>query len=184
VLSLWRAYGQDHGYALEIARDSLETALTAVSTYPPATGLVKVRYGHVAADDAIAQAVKEVASFSRNMTHPGVKGHYAAIALNALLAGIKHPGFAEEKEWRLVVGLELFDEAAYPPTNRKETRFRPTPMAIIPYIELPLDRTGIVGIRVGPGENVDVREASVRRLLKTLGMGNTEVTRSDVPLRS
>jgi hypothetical protein len=42
-------------------------------------------------------------------------------------------------------------------------------MAIVPYIELPLERDAIVSVRVGPGNNVDVREAGVRRLLKTWG---------------
>ena len=56
-------------------------------------------------------------------------------------------------------------------------------MAIVPYIELDLPLEAIVSIRVGPGNNVDVREAGVRRLLQALG-SKAEVVRSDLPLRT
>jgi hypothetical protein len=156
----------------------LREALGSVPTYPPASGLFKVRYGHAEADSVVSSALQEVSAF--NLNHPGVKAHYSALAVSAMLAQVKHPGFAEEQEWRIVVGLETFDDSGA--SGREPTRFRSTPRAIVPYIELPLERDAIVSIRVGPGENADTREAGVRRLLKALGSSAT-VTRSEVPLR-
>lgn len=180
LLSQWRGYGQDHGYALEIRAEALQAAVSKIPSYPGATGLFKVRYGQATADAVVQQAMAELAGF--NLNHPGVKAHYSALAINSLLAQLKHPGFEEEAEWRLVVGLEILDETQFAQVGAR-TLFRATQMAIVPYIDIPLDRSAIVGIRVGPGGNVEVREAGVRRLVTALGM-DVAISRSEVPLRT
>lgn len=184
LLSQWRGYGQDHGYAIEITKGSLRDVAKAIPAYPPATGLFKVQYGLDAANEVVAGAIQAVADF--NLNHPGVKAHYSALAVSSMLAQVKHPGFAEEHEWRLVVGLELFDESnakAEGTSMYRPTRFRPTSMAIVPYLEIPVERDSIISIRVGPGDNAEIRASGVRRLLKTLG-SNAVVTHSAVPLRN
>ncbi len=179
LLSQWRAYGSDHGYAIEISVDALHSAIKAVPTYAAATGLFKVRYGYETAETVIETAIAEVASFNGN--HPGVKAHYAALAVSSMLAQVKHPGFSEEQEWRLVMGLEIYDESSV--TRQQPTQFRATNVAIVPYLTLPLPLESIVSIKVGPGKNVEVRESGTRRVLKSLGSKAT-VTRSEVPLRT
>jgi len=184
LLSQWRGYGQDHGYAIEIAKDSLRDAAKAMPTYSSATGLFKVLYGLDAANEVVENTVQIVADF--NLNHPGVKAHYSALAVDSMLAQVKHPGFAEEREWRLVIGLELFEESnansegtpTYP-----STQFRSTPIAIVPYLEIPVERESIISICVGPGDNAEIRASGVRRLLKILG-SEAVVTHSEVPLRS
>ena len=180
LLSQWRGYGEDHGYAIEFTTVGLEQSLQQIPRYKRASGLFKVQYGGEATDAIAGSAVEAVADF--NLNHPGVKAHFAALAVSSMLAQVKNPGFAEEQEWRLIVGLDLLDESKASGAQWP-TMYRSTRMAIVPYIELPLERDLIVSIRVGPGNNVDVREAGVRRLLKTLGCEAT-VTRSEVPLRS
>jgi hypothetical protein len=182
LLSQWRGYGTDHGYAIELKTDALTTALGGFSTYPPAKGLAQVRYGSDAAADVVSRAVEGVGDF--NLNHPGVKAEYKALHLAALLATIKHPGFREEKEWRLFAAFERYQQGPMvDPVSHEPTRFRSTPMAIVPYIEVQLPSDAIVTVRVGPGNSTDVREAGVRRLLKSLG-SNATVLRSDVPLRA
>lgn len=178
LLSQWRGYGKDHGYAIEITKDALHNAVSEIPTYPPASGLFKVSYGLEAARSVVENAVQQVADF--NLNHPGVKAHYSALAVSSMLAQAKHPGFSEEREWRLVVGLEVLEESIL---GGKPTLYRPTPMAIVPYLEIPLPRESIISIRVGPGDNSEVRAGGLRRLLKTLGSHAT-VTYSEVPLRS
>jgi Protein of unknown function (DUF2971) len=180
LLSQWRGYGKEHGYVVELRIDALHDALTRIPAYPAATGLFQVRYGHAAADSVVKSALQEVSTF--NLNHPGVKARYSALALSSMLAQIKHPGLAEEHEWRVVVGLQILDESENA-RDRQPTLFRSTPRAIVPYIKVPLGRDAIASIRVGPGENTDVREAGVRRLLKALG-SNAAVTHSEVPLRN
>jgi hypothetical protein len=182
LLSQWRGYGADHGYAIELKADALATALGGLNTYPPATGLARVRYGSDAAADVVSLAVEAVADF--NLNHPGVKAEYKALHLAALLATIKNPGFYEEKEWRLFAAFDRYQQGPIvDPVSHEPTRFRSTPMAIVPYIEVQLPSDAIVTVRVGPGSSTDVREAGVRRLLECLGL-NATVLRSDVPLRA
>lgn len=91
LLSQWRGYGTDHGYAIECATEPLRSALTELKAYPPNTVLTPVRYGMSEAQEVVDAAVLDMASFNGN--HPGVKAHYTAQYLAARLATIKHPGF-------------------------------------------------------------------------------------------
>lgn len=184
LLSQWRGYGKDHGYAIEFTKEAIHDAVTAITAYGPATGLFKVQYGLDSAAGIVGSAIRAVADF--NLNHPGVKAEYSAMTVSSMLARIKHPGFAEEQEWRLVVGQQILDEASlgkfginlhHPPAL-----FRPTPIAIVPYLEIPIKRESIVSIRVGPGDNAETRASGVRRLLKMLASEAT-VTYSEVPLR-
>jgi hypothetical protein len=174
LLSQWRAYGSDHGYAIEVNADALKTAVQQIAGYEPGISLMQVRYGRDAAADVVSTAMRHL-SEDTNLGHPGVHAHYMALRLTAMLAGVKHPGFQEEREWRVVAAFE--DETS------ELVRFRSTPMAIVPYIEVPLPKDAIVTIRVGPGRHIDVREAGVRRLLRTVGC-EAPVVHSEVPLRT
>jgi hypothetical protein len=178
LLSQWRGYGRDHGYAIEITKEALRDSVGGMPTYSPATGLFKVQYGLDAANEISGKAIEEMAGY--NLNHPGVKAHFSAMAISSMLAQVKHPGFTEEEEWRLVVGLEV---VGAPTSGPGATLFRATPMAIVPYLKIPLRCESIVSIRVGPGENAEVRASGIRRILTTLGSSAT-VTHSEVPLRS
>jgi hypothetical protein len=136
--------------------------------------LRRVRYGTDAAKDLIESALTMVAEF--NLNHPGVKAHYAGLLLRSVLTTIKHPGFAEEREWRTIVATERT-------WMTKDLSFRTTPVAIVPFIELPLPREAIRTIRVGPGRNADARAHAVGTVLEAHDM-KIDVLRSDVPLRT
>ena len=86
-----------------------------------------------------------------------------------VLATVKHPGFLEEKEWRLVAAFRQYQQGPNPFDTNEPPLFRNTDMAIVPYIEVPFPKSAIVSIRVGPGKSSDVRAAGVRRLLNSLG---------------
>jgi hypothetical protein len=169
LLSQWRGYGADHGYAIEVRKDALLETIEGLPAYPPAKGLGPVHYGLESAPKVAARATEDIGRF--NLNHPGVKAEYAAINLAAALSTIKHPDFSEEREWRLYAAVE------------SAPHFRATPMSIVPYIEVDLAVDAIVSVRVGPGNSIDVRQAGVRRLLDSIGSTAT-VLRSDVPLRS
>jgi hypothetical protein len=174
LLSQWRAYGSDHGYAIEVKRDALKTAVQQIAgSLLEGVGLTQVQYGSKAAADLVSAAMQDM-SRDTNLGHVGVHAHLMALRLAARLAGVKHPGFQEEREWRLVAAFEYgFEEHA---------KFRSTPMAIVPYIEVHVPKDAIAAIRVGPGRHVDIREAGVRRLLHKVDC-EASVVHSEVPLR-
>jgi Protein of unknown function (DUF2971) len=181
LLSQWRGYGADHGYAIEVDTDALERTVAVLvestqGSYPEQdimSGVAQVRYGPDAATDVVTSAMREV-SGDANLGHPGAHASVMAGSLTTMLAQIKHPGFAEEREWRAILG------------HSDDVKFRPTTVAIAPYLKIPFDYELVVSVRVGPGRHAAVRRAGVIRLLESLDFGSqlAPVLTSDVPLRS
>ncbi len=174
LLSQWRGYGTDHGYAIEFRTDALESAVDGIANYPPSRMLMPVRYGIDAANQIVSTALHDV-SQDTNLGHYGVHAHYMALRLSTLLGAIKHPGFSEEREWRVIAAFERH--------QLEGIQFRSSSMAIVPYIEIAFPYDSIVSVRVGPGRHVEVRQQGVQRLLRSLGY-DAEVLCSDVPLRT
>lgn len=167
LLSQWRAYGSDHGYALEIRVDALRNQL-------PSQGgeLLRVQYGQAAAT-TLANEVLNRLTQRTNLAHPGVYGHHYAQEVTKLLASVKHPGFEEEREWRALIFRTALSKGA---------KFRVSPMAIVPYVEIPLPRDAITRVIVGPGRHMDIRKEGVQRLLEALQC-SAVVDGSAIPLR-
>lgn len=190
LLSQWRAYGSDHGYAIELKSSELDAAIRRISGYPDARMLMPVRYG-VEAATAVLSTALQVVSEDTNLGHIGVHAHYMALRLSALLATVKHPGFKEEQEWRTIAAFEQYDRSVheYIPAleeydyDRNLLKFRSSSMAIVPYIEVPFPKEAVVSIRLGPGRHLDIRQQGVQRLLYSLDY-EAEVFSSEVPLRS
>lgn len=102
-----------------------------------------MRYG-AATRDVIDRALTMIAA-DTNLAHVGVHAHYRAMQLT----GAKHPGFQEENEWRAIIGIEK--------PSQTRPSFRAAPMAIIPYITIPVPTDAIVRVRVGPGQYTEAR---------------------------
>jgi hypothetical protein len=174
LLGQWRAYGSDHGYAIELDMALLrESVADALRRYSSAT-VAKVRYGSQAARNVLQTVVDGVNS-DTNLGHPGAHAHLMAVRLTRMLAEIKHPGFSEENEWRFVIASEGEDPDS--------VQFRATRMAIVPYVEVAIAESAIVGVRVGPGHYVETRQEGIRRLFRALRR-DTPVTCSEIPLRT
>ena len=133
-----------------------------------------VRYGQAEAEKLLLEALDAI-TMNKNMAHPGMQAHSMTLQLNALLGVVKHPGFQEEREWRIIVATERY--------QRDEVKFRSSPISIVPYIEIPFEMSAISAIRVGPGRYVELRRQGVLRLLSALGR-EADVLTSDIPLRT
>ncbi len=111
----------------------------------------------------------------------GFPGSYGSVRLHRflmpVLATIKHPSFADEIEWRLVLA-NAFALAEV------RTSFRVGDFGFAPYIEVPLPAESVAEVVVGPSPHPEIRKAGVQRLLSRLGLPSVAVTGSDTPLRS
>lgn len=174
LLSQWRAYGNQQGYVIEFRREWLEQALDGLHTYEPSCGLRAVRYGLEDAVNVVGTAVEQVQS-DTNLAHWAVAARYMALRLVAVLATVKHPGFHEEREWRLVV--------AYVSSGQDPVKFRSVPTGIVPYVVVPFPREAVVSVRVGPGQDIPARRDAVRRLLHRFDYV-AEVASSETPYRT
>jgi Protein of unknown function (DUF2971) len=186
VLSQWRAYpASAEGYALGFAPNTMcrntHLRLRRV-TYDVQEQTELVR-------EVLAFFATGLTRFDGRGPAPGYACQFALRETVHLLSEcvfcFKHPGFHEEREWRLVhVVLQQQHWPSAPPRHRE------TEWGRVPYVELrpnggPPGSTmhlPIVDARVGPSPDQDHAEASLRQLLRHAGY-DVPITRSSIPLR-
>ena len=91
-----------------------------------------------------------------------------------LVPTFKNEGFHEEAEWRII--------AKEP---KEQVKFRASSSYLAPYVELEIltstANTALREVIVGPNPNQSRCEASVRTLLKAIGLNGVKVKRSALP---
>jgi hypothetical protein len=103
------------------------------------------------------------------------------LALALVMSALKHRGFEEEREWRLV--SQYPDEALY------GVAFRPGRFGVTPYFELPLDLKKddprkIDEIVIGPTSNHTASRAALDILLSKCEIAVSQIKSSHTPLRN
>lgn len=187
-LSMWRAYGGNAGVALVFKTTQL---LTLGSDYLGAYW-VPVQYADQA---AVAKTVGEVAGLLRERVaelrkmQPDSLAQMLGRAIRMCALCTKHPGFAEELEWRLI---------AFPFTSRQHRL--PTSVEVIRGIPQTVkkfelkDHVGVTGLSleacldeviVGPCATPEIIRESFVQLLESVGIKDASrlVRTSDIPLR-
>ena len=92
------------------------------------------------------------------------------VHLLSLATRIKHDGFQEESEYRIVTFC--------PPEM-----FSPNAIGMVPRVKIDFPPSCVRGIRIGPGQHMATRESSVRAYLDKHKdrYSHVEVSRSDIP---
>lgn len=200
LLSQWRGYGDDGGYAIVFDSKELESILKAEVTM---NHYMFAQFGDVyyhGIDPAIQPATPEIIE-NENIVHQGVgvmlrggmadeaKMFYEAIT--ALSCFYKHWGFWEEREVRVVV-LPANQEVAWAgqlqARPQKEVHFRDRDGQKLPYVELfsSVRLTGAIAplpikrVIVGPHKNREMHAESVRKALACAGY-EVDVVQSEIP---
>lgn len=168
LLSQWRGYGADQGYALGFGIEPLR-ALSIGEITP-------VQYGIANPTDYFRE---ELAKSGYRSGHPGISEWYASEHLLPRLARVKHPGFAEEREWRILKQMTIYDLKS----PNASVRFRPSSMGPIGYLTIPFAPACLREIILGPGTHTETREAAVRDLLRYHDLEHVNVSISRVPFR-
>ena len=200
VLSQWRGYGGNGGYALVLDTRKLEVMLEAEARHH---NYMHVQLGDVyyhGIEPTIQPATPDIEEYEQ-IFHQGIsrmmRGGTAEEtprfyeAVTSLSCLYKHWGFWEEREVRLVV-VPASDEVANagepqtPP--RKEIKAFSRNEKDIPYVELfaaggPASAKGRLPVKrviVGPHKDRELHAASVRELLALNGYF-AEVAQSEIP---
>ena len=199
-LSQWRAYAPRDGVSIGFHRG----ALGAVKDF----ALWKCRYAHGAEiathrenrelqvlADEVEETIRWVSRLvqaegrrkkaqtvrERSMAEANHVLHISTVLVWGALR-LKHAGFAEEKEWRLI-------------DNRRadvlgNTQFRRGAFGVTPYLVVPLPETwrtaplGIAEVIVGPSSNAQAIVASIQDLLRTTLHSNARVSSCGIPYRA
>jgi hypothetical protein len=103
---------------------------------------------------------------------------------------LKHFGFAEEKEWRLIDNRDLGSLIARGGDPLDGTKFRRGAYGVTPYLVVELPKRwrtaplGIAEVIVGPSSNANATVASIQELLKSRICSTARVIPCDIPYRA
>jgi len=182
LLSQWRTYAdRGGGYAIGFDKQKIShfVAEKRLSLFP-------MEYGPGTNSKLLSDDIRALvhAFDTCNQKWPGAEKVLLSAAVEALkislifrLFWLKHPGFAEEKEWRILAE----------PGDLSKVRFRQGQGTLVPYIELDLpssDKMPIQEITHGPSSHPLLAAQALEWLLKENGLPNVEVHGSVIPLRA
>jgi hypothetical protein len=196
LLSQWRGYGTDGGYAIVFESAKLEEVLGEREA--PAFEYQFVNFCDVDYDfpeesgrsvhperekwEADVQRV-----FKQFILSRGAEPLHLHAEISALSSRYKHHGFSQEEEVRMVlipihdevhkVAIEVAKSKGRSLMPRKPIKFRERGGVLVPYLELfggaingPSGKLPIRRILVGPHVERDKRAAAVRSMVKQYGM--------------
>ncbi len=191
LLSQWRAYTRpNQGLSLRFDRERLEAFMARHGflmyrcEYLPEHKLGDYRYHFMsrmigAAKDADASNAQPSAVPSPEHYHELFNTFTDEILRTAV--AIKHPAFAEEREWRFVSRNLTSEELKH------RVQFRDGATSVIPYLSLCTandEQLPLNGIAVGPTPFVRQSMEALRTFLSAAGRSDIPVSDSGVPFRS
>lgn len=201
LLSQWRAYGPDGGYAIVFDTTTFDEILSAETTpyQEEIFSWIDVQYhlnenrrtGDPDTDNWIEKL--EIAAYNFFRASSENNASELANPLTILSSIFKHLGFEEEREVRFVLsllGTRLESEPELQSIRQHPINTRIRMGETIPYVELCI--RGSNGVRmhlpikriiVGPHQDKNNRKRAVQLLLKQHGLNPDMVTVSDIPYR-
>jgi hypothetical protein len=199
LLSQWRGYGLDGGYAIVFDAARLHSLLTAESAiyYEERLLLTDIQYDMEnfpeVKDEQVSEHIKNVKTWAHTMLRTGstnTENEKVAESCSVLSILCKHRGFEEEKEARIVVS-EPSVKIGPDPSNEsgkpcRKIRSYPRNGVPVPCVHLfedqKLDALPIRRVIVGPHPEKSDRKSAVEILLRNHNI-NAEVLESDTPFR-
>lgn len=193
LLSQWRGYGVDGGYALVFDTEAFEELLKAegaafsyqfaqwadVHYYDEGPNAPRPAEEILQAEASLGAAV---ADFVRNPTREALEPTYEPVTMLSCL--YKHWGFHEEREIRVVAIPSSQDVARAQGKHFRAQKFflrNGTPIPYVPLFEsLPSARLPITRVIVGPHREKQQRKAAVEAMLAANNV-SAEVVVSEIP---
>jgi len=189
-LNQWRTYGNGAGFAIEFEAPTDEAATLDMGPEPPGlvTTLEQVEYRRdeqIRIARTIVDGYLKVIPDPRASTLPELRmalsvAEYVRILARRFAPRVKHPGFASEKEWRIVCRAE--DDQV-----RESLSFRAGGQLLIPYLKLMPKGREVLPIKAiwcGPTSDAALNVASADLLLKRFGYHDVPVKQSGLSLRN
>jgi hypothetical protein len=188
-LSMWRAYGGVTGVAIVLRSTPFVSASNALKIYSSPVAYFSFEQFN-REFSRIADNVDANAEFVRQLGRDAMIGYIFNMFRFSMWC-TKHPGFHEEREWRIVYTPE-FDKSERVLQELKVIRGIPQPVFKIPLRNVPEE--GLVGIElpefieriiIGPTQYPNVMHQAFVTMLADAGVDDAaqKVWISDIPLR-
>jgi hypothetical protein len=188
-LSMWRAYcAKPDGVAIVLNTEPFRLKSNALNAYSS-----PVYYGRVV--DFKARFLQMLGNVDREHVAVSTLGHEAILSslLMALLFGtvcLKHPGFAEEKEWRVV----HMPNIRIPSLLRRTDVAGPPPQTVYEILLQDAPDQGLIGLEpdalvdkiiIGPSNRAGLIRQELEELMTVAGMKGAaaRIVDSGMPLR-
>lgn len=191
-LSMWRAYGGTAGVALVLNQRPFASTSNALNAYSAPVSYLDVEEFQLQFDEVLARMEANL-PFLQAMGEENVSACVFEL-FRSLSVATKHPGFAEEREWRII------HSPTFEPSERllhdiKVVRGVPQSVYKIPMKDVPEE--GLVGatipdlierVIIGPTDYPYAMAEAFARQLEICGLTKEEAWRrivvSNIPLRS
>jgi len=188
-LSMWRAYGGVTGVALVLDGGVMVRPSDALGAYSS-----PVFYGDspafASAFGEMVAGLEENAEYLKSLGRERVQASLFSVFRYAVLC-TKHPGFREEKEWRVIASPTMYPSARL---SKEVVVVRGVPQMVVklPLVDVPSE--GLVGLAIpellerviiGPCQFPLVTFLAFARLLSELGVSDPgdRIIISDIPIR-
>ena len=189
-LSMWRAYGENQSVAIVLNTEvfTSETDILCANIYP---------VSYLSPEDfnqkffSVSERIEKHIDFIASLDENAVLNIVFELFRNYAVS-IKHPGFAEEREWRIVY-MPTFRVSEHVKIEMETINGLPQEVCKIPLKEFPDEGfTGasiprlIYRIIIGPNDNQIILRKSFIKLLETAGCKDAHkmVHASGIPLRN
>jgi hypothetical protein len=197
LLSQWRAYAGTQGFAMEFDPLVIKGELT-LTTDAPARNLrlAKIEYDPAKQKKGFLDLIEELcdtieATKVQNERGKATLVEFARMALSSWAATVKHPGFEEEQEWRVIFQPLITTQEKYFSTSEFVVRLEGpefvTHVEFVPDKKV-LGRRGhllpIKSIVCGPNVSMRTAARALEILLRNNGYDHVEIRRSEIPARS
>lgn len=167
LLSQWRGYGKNQGYAIGFDFNFYEDLGDLK--------ISEVQYGIQNPKEFFARELESAPQIS---AHPGVMDEHVSKMILPRFALVKHPSFTEEQEWRLIYQI-----SEYELKNKKNVFFRESPLGPVPIIINSFPKKCVKKIIIGPGPYSYICEQSVKSLLRIYEFNDVNIELSRIPFR-
>ena len=196
LLSQWRGYGND-GVAIVFDHKKLEKLVEEEEhrfQYLACSLERAVYYNNECKlENEFPELFREMERYAGEYATNDMNGNNIDLNKELFFAvgRLKHRGFQEENEFRIMLGVPNYDRidefATISPLRRKEVHFRNGRCGSIPYIKV-FEESGdlpITRILVGPSRNQAENEYLVKKFLQDLLPGSgIELDKSEIPFVS
>lgn len=178
LLSQWRGYAKNGtGVAIGFRTQAIRAAIKRSHE--------ALLYPVVYADDCRGLPTKQANAINAILSSSGTPSTSVIQSFAKERWAIKPKGFAEEKEFRLIITLDIRSGGLKPETKGLHIRYFATSTEMrecceFRFSDFPNERF-VASITLGPNNRTD--EAVLRRYLASIGLADVEVLRSSISYR-
>jgi len=206
LLSQWRAYASRDGVSIGFHRGALEAVKNFAlrrchylqESATPNVAQGRLKWVTAELDQAIGWTSRLVQQEDRKSPARGRKNvdsiRNAAIVVSQELVWmalrIKHSGFSEEREWRLIDNRDPRELYELRQAGTDDRMFRRGAFGLTPYLIATLPESwravplGIAEVIVGPGPNAGAVVESIKELLESKLRSTARVVSCGIPYRA